>query len=148
MNCPRQEDISAFADAMLAPAEQARFKRHLDACPACRERLDMLVALQAGLRELPSPPLGFDLAAQFEERLRTSAMRPGPRRRAWPGWFGWGSAGVTVALSLAAGAWLGGLLIGGAAFAPSAGAARVFDPVPPGGLCAAPELCRIRKGTP
>ena len=25
---------------------------------------------------------------------------------------------------------------------------RVFDPVPPGGLCAAAELCRLSKGRP
>ena len=45
--------------------------------------------------------------------------------------------------------WLGGLLLGGgAATVPSAALVRVFDPVPPGGLCAAAEICRMQRGMP
>lgn len=143
MNCPRNEDVSAYIDDMMTAGERRRFMRHLDACPPCQVRRDALIALQARLRGLPSPSLGFDLAAQFEERMRTGAVRIRPVRR----WFNWGSAGAAVALSLAAGVWLGSLLIGSAVAVPSTGAARVFDPVPPGGLCAAQELCRLKKGT-
>jgi hypothetical protein len=31
---------------------------------------------------------------------------------------------------------------------PTLGIASVFNPVPPGGLCAAAELCRLPKGMP
>ena len=52
-------------------------------------------------------------------------------------------------MALASGVWLGGLLLGGAGAATQPAAmVRVFDPVPPGGLCAAAELCRLTKGMP
>lgn len=147
MSCPHHPEISAYLDDMLAPARRERLRAHLETCPLCRRRLDELQQMQQALRALPSPTLGFDLAARLEDRLRAAPARP---RR--PSWFGWSAAGTTVALSLATGAWLGGLLVGGsvaglpAAGAPAAGIARVFDPVPPGGLCAAAELCRLSKG--
>jgi len=129
---------------MMAPAERGQFMVHLQSCPICQGQLDALSGLQAQLRAMPSPSLGFDLAASFDEQMR---MAPPQRRAPRTPWFSWGPAGVAVALSLASGAWLGGLLIGGGAVvAPSAVAARVFDPVPPGGLCAAAELCRVSKG--
>ena len=61
----------------------------------------------------------------------------------------WMPAGLASGLALASGVWLGGLLLGGgAATVPSAALVRVFDPVPPGGLCAAAEICRIQRGMP
>ncbi|TFI47972.1 zf-HC2 domain-containing protein, partial [Diaphorobacter sp. DS2] len=46
--------------------------------------------------------------------------------------------------------WLGGLLLGTGAALPAASPAmaRVFDPVPPGGLCAAAEICRLPRTLP
>lgn len=141
MSCPKHDDISACMDNMLAPAEHERFMRHLRECPLCQGRLDELNRLRRDLQALPAPTLGFDLSARLEERMR---RKPAPPSR-----FIWWPAGVAAALSLASGVWLGGMLIGGgAAAAPPAGIARVFDPVPPGGLCAAAELCRLPKGMP
>lgn len=146
MTCPKHVEVSAYIDGILLPDECRQFLTHLDQCPLCRQRLDMLTALRGDLRAMPSPQLGFDLAARMEEQMRAGAVRRKPARRPW---FGWSAGGLTVALSLASGVWLGGLLIGGGAMTvPAAGAARVFDPVPPGGLCAAPELCRLSKGRP
>ncbi|HEY0847330.1 MAG TPA: zf-HC2 domain-containing protein [Noviherbaspirillum sp.] len=146
MSCPKHLEVSAYIDDMLPPDERRQFMTHLQQCPVCQARMAALHALQSDLRAMPSPVLGFDLAARLEERMRAGAVRRTPAKRPW---FDWSAAGVTVAVSLASGVWLGGLLIGGGAVAvPSAGAARVFDPVPPGGLCAAAELCRLSKGMP
>ncbi|WP_026436537.1 anti-sigma factor [Acidovorax sp. JHL-9] len=151
MTCPRHSDLSAYADDMLAPAERTRFSLHLAGCPACQHRLDEITALGQSLRALPSPRLGFDLAAQLNDRLHAppQGRRPARPRPAWPVWLGWMPAGLAGGLALALGIWLGGLLLGGgAATVPSAGLVRVFDPVPPGGLCAAAEICSLLKGMP
>ncbi len=152
MTCPRHADLSAYADDMMQPAERARFSQHVAGCPVCQHRLDEITALGQSLRAMPSPHLGFDLTAQLNDRLnqrlldRQRASRPGPT---WASWLGWMPAGLAGGLALASGIWMGGLLLGGgAAIAPGAGLVRVFDPVPPGGLCAAAELCRLSKGMP
>ncbi len=143
MNCPKHEQISAYIDDMLAPPELQQFRSHLAGCPVCGRRLDELRGLRHALRDLPSPILGFDLAANLEWQTRRTA----PRRPARPFWTRWGAPGLAVALSVASGAWLGGMLVaGGSAAVPLAPAVRVFDPVPPGGLCAAAELCSASKG--
>ena len=142
-----------------------RMRQHLAGCPACQHRLDAITALGQSLRALPSPPLGVDLAGQWNEPLpepppgplrtppqgrrpaRPDAGRSG--RAVWSNWLGWMPAGLASGLALASGVWLGGLLLGGgAATVPSAALVRVFDPVPPGGLCAAAEICRIQRGMP
>lgn len=143
MNCPRHEDASAYIDEAMAPREKQGFQRHIDGCQTCRKHLDALLAMRAQLQALPSPALGFDLAAQFDDRLRAAPVRNKPHR-----WrvLGWAGGGMTIAASLALGGWLGGFLVTGAASLPAAPAVRVFDPSPPGGLCAAPELCHLPKG--
>ena len=143
MNCPKHEQISAYVDNMLAPAELQQLRSHLAACPRCAQRLDELLGLRHALRGLPSPNLGFDLAANLESRIR----RPVPQRPGRAFWTRWGAPGLAVALSVASGAWLGAMLMaGGGVVAPRVPAVRVFDPVPPGGLCAAAELCSTSKG--
>lgn len=152
MTCPRHAELSAYADDMMKPAERARFSQHLAGCPACQHRLDEITAVGQSLRAMPSPQLAFDLAAQLNDRLNDrlhDRQRPSRRGASWSGWLGWMPAGLAGGLALALGIWLGGLLLGGgAATVPSAGLVRVFDPVPPGGLCAAAELCRLSKGMP
>lgn len=143
MNCSRHLEVSAYMDDAMDPREKAHFQHHLDGCQACRERLEALLALRTQLQALPSPVLGFDLAAQFDDRLRALPVRGKPPRWRALGWVG---AGATVAVSLALGGWLGGFLVTGGASLPAATAVRVFDPTPPGGLCAAPELCRLPGG--
>lgn len=141
MSCPSFDELSAYADGEIDAGECARFRRHIGACPLCQAELGSLRAMGRELRALPAPTLGFDLAAQMDDRLRPV---PPPRRPAtWPSWR---PAGLTLA-ALAVGVWLGGSLAGGAvAAAPPLRVVRAFDPVPPGGLCAAAELCRPLKG--
>jgi len=151
MTCPRTEDLSAYADQALPARRQAALRQHLLGCPACRQQLDALQALRQQLRALPSPTLGFDLAAQLQDRLPRRPLKP--RRVGWslPNWL---PAGVATGAALVSGLWLGGLLLGTGAAIPTTAVttgtamARVFDPVPPGGLCAAAEICRLPRNLP
>jgi anti-sigma factor RsiW len=146
MNCPRDEEISVFVDQMLAPEARQQFALHLRSCAACSQRLERLNLLRRDLHQLPSPTLGFDLAAQLEQRLRPRPERVRARSPRWP-WLGWSGPGVAAVCSIVAGVWLGGMLVGGGvAVAPPTAMLRVLGPVPPGSLCAAPELCRVSKG--
>ncbi|ODS78221.1 MAG: anti-sigma factor [Acidovorax sp. SCN 65-28] len=148
MPCPRHASLSAYADQAMQPRARARFERHLHACPICQQHLDELHALTRGLRAMPSPTLNFDLAAQLADRLPRTPRR---NRRAWPALWqpsAWLPTGVAAGLALLSGVWMGGLLLGGGTVGTAVPApmVRVFDPVPPGGLCAAAELCRPTKG--
>lgn len=148
MTCPRHDQLSAYADDALKPGERARLQQHLEVCPICQQQLDALQALRQSLRALPSPTLGFDLASRLQDRLPHPPKR---RHRPWPalwGGAGWMPTGLAAGVALVSGVWLGGLLLGGGSTAavPRATMVRVFDPVPPGGLCAAAELCRLPKG--
>ena len=148
MTCPRTEDLSTLADQALPARRQAALQRHLQACPACRRQFEAIQALRGALRALPSPTLGFDLAAQLQDRL----PRRSPRRAGWR-LLGWMPTGLAAGAALVSGLWLGGLLLGTGAAIPAIPAAspamaRVFDPVPPGGLCAATEICRLSRALP
>ena len=150
MTCPRHNELSAYADQAMKPGERARFHQHLQTCPLCQQQLADLLALGQSLRALPSPTLGFDLASRLEGRLqRPPQRRPRPWQALWGG-SSWMPTGLAAGVALASGVWLGGLLLvgGTSAAIPSATMARVFDPIPPCGLCAAAELCRLSKGMP
>ena len=149
MTCPPYEELSAYADHMLKPRAQARLAEHVQGCPQCQQQLQALQALQLNLQALPSPTLNFDLGARLNDRLLAGLGRNrAPARPVWARWGGWAPAGLAAA-AMAWGVWLGGLLVGGSAIsAPRAAMVRVFDPVPPGGLCAVAELCRFSKGMP
>ena len=69
MNCPRTEDLSTYMDQTLPARAQAALQQHLSTCPVCRQQLAALQALRQDLQALPSPTLGFDLAAQLQDRL-------------------------------------------------------------------------------
>lgn len=45
MTCPRHDDLSAYADDMVQPAERVRMRQHLAGCPACQHRLDAITTL-------------------------------------------------------------------------------------------------------
>lgn len=148
MNCPRNLEVSAYLDDAMEPDERSRFNAHLHTCPLCHGRLDEMTTLQKQLRDLPSPVLRFDMAARLQDQIRADEARRRTARSFRPGWnIGGLMGGLAVAASIASGVWLGGMLIGGTVLtAQPAAIVRVFDPVPPGGLCAAAELCRVSKG--
>lgn len=147
MTCPRTEELSAFADRALNARDQAELQRHLHTCPVCHLQLDAFRALSQELCALPSPTLGFDLAAQLQDRL--PRRPPQPRRTSWK-LLDWMPTGLAAGASLVSGVWLGGLLLGtgATAIAPGSAMSRVFDPSPPGSLCAAAEICRLPKALP
>lgn len=144
MNCPLHEQLSAYIDGEMPHPERKRFEVHLAGCPTCRNEVDKLDTLRAGLAALSSPTLGFDLSAQY-------AQLPAPRRAGFRHrighWQAWAGGGIFVALSLGAGIWLGGLLLAAPArVTPAFTADHVFAPIPPGGLCAVPEICKSTRG--
>lgn len=145
MPCPSFETLSTYADQALPSALQQRLEQHLAGCAMCQQELEKLQQLHAMVQALPAPAMGFDLAARLPDLLPPAAA-PGPhRQRHW----GWVSAGASVG-ALACGVWLGGLLLAGHSAPPAArnGITRVLGPIPPGGLCAAVELCTLSKGMP
>src|SRR5690349_21658611 len=105
MNCPRDDEISAYVDDMLPPVARRQLAAHLPACPRCRQRLEEFSALRHALQQLPSPQLGFDLAARLQPQW---GARPAHQssRRPWLNWVGWGGPGLAAALSIASGVWL------------------------------------------
>lgn len=145
MNCPRHIEASAYIDNMLSAAERRQFDLHLQGCAVCRQRVEDLAALHQGLCALPSLTPGIDIAAMVENRIH--ALRV-PLRQKRPFWIRWGAPGLAIAASVVSGVWIGGLLGASAITAGPALMIRVFDPIPPGGLCVATELCRASKVMP
>ena len=123
-----------------------------------RDRYFPLLYRLVDVDNRPAP--GFDLAANLHDRLHAHPNTRKPASRlardssgwlsGWLGWFGGAPGGVAAGLALAVGLWLGGGLLPAAAVgqATDMTSVRVFDPVPPGGLCAAPELCRMTRTLP
>ena len=138
MPCPKTEALSAFIDGQTHSRARAELARHLGGCPLCQHEWQALQALRQALQTLPSLDPGVDLVAHSSRRWPTRS-----RRRGWALALDWLPASLGAAAALATGVWLGGLLSAGALMAaPSVDAARALDPVAPGGLCAAAELCR------
>lgn len=163
MPCPRTEDLCALIDQALQPAQATALHDHLQTCLVCAQQLQSLRGLRESLQALPAPVLDAQFGLRLQGRLppraqpRAPATAPPARGRTRPRWAGladWLPTGLGAGVALGAGVWLGAMLLGTAPAAIQAGApasaamVRVFDPVPPGGLCAATELCRVTKGMP
>lgn len=142
-------DLSAYLDAELPVSARRQLALHLAACPRCSQRLADFAALSMGLATLAPQRLGFDLAHVVAGRLPAAA--PAPRQPSLPGWHGLlpvGMAGLGASVAMALGIALGTALFGSAAAVPSVSAMRVFDPIPPGGLCLSPQRCYARPADP
>lgn len=159
MPCPRTEDLCALIDQALPHASATALHHHLQTCPVCAQQLQSLRSQRASLQALPSPVQDAQFGQRLQSRLppRTQPRAPttapiarGRPRTRWAGLAGWVPTGLGAGVALGAGVWLGAMLLGAAPAAGPSGATmvRVFDPVPPGGLCAATELCRVTKGMP
>lgn len=83
------ESLSLYLDAALPAAERRRVEEHLDDCAACRQRLDGLRRVVAGLGRLPTALPPDDLAARVVReidlrgrsghwRRRFAGLAPGP----------------------------------------------------------------------
>lgn len=159
MPCPRTEDLCALMDQALPHASATALHRHLQTCPVCAQQLQSLRGQRGSLQALPSPVLDAQFGQRLQSRLppRTHPRAPnavpitrGRQRTRWALLEDWVPTGLASGVALGAGVWLGAILMGATpAIAPSGAAmVRVFDPVPPGGLCAAADICRVTKGTP
>jgi anti-sigma factor RsiW len=73
----RAEALSAYQDGEAGPEERREVEAHLRACPACRERLDALAALRAGLRAWPDAAAAPGLSDRpLEESVRGRRLPP------------------------------------------------------------------------
>jgi len=75
MECERWEGrLAAYLEDELGGAERTAVEDHLQACPACRELLDLLRSVQVSLRSIPevepSPALQRRLAAVPDRKKR------------------------------------------------------------------------------
>ena len=136
--CPRIEALSLLIDGEIAGSARQEIEAHAAACAVCGATLRDFRELRSGLSMLGGTSAGVDVAALIGERLPPrTPERPAGRRSGWR--WQLAPAGLAAAGVLAAGAYLGMLLVGGAAVAIARPpAAAVFDAVPPGGLCMAP----------
>ncbi len=141
-DCPRVEALSLLIDGEISGAALREIEAHAASCPICGTTLRDFRGLRSAFSALGNSPAGVDIAALIDARLPPrapprAAVRPSRPRSGWR--WQLAPAGVAAAGLLAAGAYLGMLLGGGAAVsAARPPAIAVFDTVPPGGLCAAP----------
>lgn len=84
------EQLSAFLDGQLSPAEQAQYNAHIESCQQCQGAQASLRQTVALLQAIPHPPLprSFALPAGVTY-LQEPAVRQGettrtPARRRWP----------------------------------------------------------------
>lgn len=86
-----REQLSAYLDGELAPAEQAALRTHLAACAQCAGELEELALVAQAARELHEPaPEGYfdELPGRVRQRLREArqAQAPASRPRLLPAW--------------------------------------------------------------
>lgn len=134
------EQLSAYLDDELDAAAHRRLGAHLAVCPRCAARIADFAALSADFALLPPESPGFDLASVIEGRLAAAPGSPRTTPRA-TGWHGLLPLGIGAAASLALGITLGVALPAGGAALNRPVALTVFDPFPPGSLCAGRDSC-------
>lgn len=110
MDCPTCEAmVDAYLDGELSATDSAAFELALDACPACRQRLEAARTMSGLLRELPADPAPDLLRARIERDLRAiaaSTQPRSPRER-----LRWMAMAASLILAIGVG-WLGGSLTG------------------------------------
>lgn len=143
--CPRIEDISALVDGELSGRAADALKAHAAHCPLCGATLRDFAAVSTQLQALRDTRCDVDLAAIVGPRLRPRlpARRKKPARH-WGSLWQLAPGGLGAAVALAAGAYLGLLLVAGGGAAPRPAGMTVFDAVPPGAVCAGLPLCSPR----
>ncbi len=151
MPCPHTLLLSASLDPECTDRRRSQILGHVRSCPICAAELAVLQCLSADLRALPDPGGASDLSGAWKAPPAVFS-RGRSRWKFWRDGSSWWTrlpAGLAVAASLAAGVGLADWSLPVAAPAQSlAVTARMdsFDPVPPGGLCAAAGLCGTTRG--
>lgn len=90
------DELSAYLDGELAPADADRVRRHLEACADCRAELQALRDAQALLRSLPEVEPPASLRTRVLDRVRRRARPAGAWRRL-PVWI---TAGAVAAAAV------------------------------------------------
>lgn len=70
-----ERQLSAYLDRELRPGDEARIRRHLEGCDACREEVARLTRLKSVLAALPERPLPEDFWSQVRRELHREAPR-------------------------------------------------------------------------
>ncbi len=144
-DCPRIEDISALFDGALTGGAAEKVKAHAAHCPLCNATLREFEAISTQLHTLRDTRSDVDLAALIGPRLAPRGPARPPRSRPrWGDLWQLVPGGLGAAGALAAGAYLGMLLLMGGGTALRPAAMTVFDAVPPGALCAGLPSCSPR----
>lgn len=65
-----EDQLYAYIDRELAESSRRRVEAHLEACPACQERVSELTSLFADIESVPDEPLGRDLAPDVVAAVR------------------------------------------------------------------------------
>lgn len=72
MTCRELVDlVTEYFDGALAPAERARFERHLDGCRACRNHLEQIRITIAIIGRLECSDLSAEVEASLLAAFRT-----------------------------------------------------------------------------
>lgn len=66
----KNDQLQAYLDGVTDPAAAESIKVHLDACPACRDKLARLEEMAARLQSLPEVPLSRDLSGLVVSQLK------------------------------------------------------------------------------
>jgi hypothetical protein len=103
------QQLSAYSDGELKPAERESVDRHLAQCDECRRALEGIRAVKAWAPTYQGTAPSRDLWRNIESRLGTRPIGSGPMKPAWHG------RKVSVRLPLLAAAGLVLLLLGAAA---------------------------------
>lgn len=71
MNCKQIEALlSPYLDGMVESEDQSLIEEHLRQCPACREELQQLQALQVLLRSLPELEMPETFSLDLRNKLQ------------------------------------------------------------------------------
>ena len=103
------QQLSAYSDGELKPAERQNIERHLAECDECRRALEGIRAVKAWAPGYQGMAPSRDLWRNIESRLGTRPIGSGPMKPAWHG------RKVSVRLPLLAAAAVVLLLLGAAA---------------------------------
>src|SRR5262249_51780880 len=83
MSCERMENrILSYVDGRLKESERAEVEKHLDACPACRLRVNEFRAVSELLDELPV----VEPSGAFDARVRARVAAE-PVKQSWLAWL-------------------------------------------------------------
>ena len=90
------EQLAAFVDGALTPAERSDVDVHLSTCSSCRAEVGAAVAARDALRSMGTPATPDDLATPALAEMRRSAASSGPP--AWVRYTPWLAAAAVVGL--------------------------------------------------